>query len=134
LKRSKYAKDLALAIKVIGLSAIMATAIPVAAAQQTQITDAEVRSAYCLAVLARSLSDVRQLLRFTEDRMEKPPNAEALARQNEILSEFRRTLSREVKNYDRINAHLLASNTLQKGGAFSQATARGDADYAQCRD
>jgi hypothetical protein len=119
----------------IRLSAIIATAIPIAAAaQQTQITDAELRSAYCFAVLAHSVADLRQVLRFTEDRLVKAPNAEDWAKRDPILSEFRRTLNHELTNYDRVNAHLLASNTLRKGGAFSQATARGDADYAQCRD
>jgi hypothetical protein len=121
-------------IKVIGLSAIIATVIPVAAAQQAPVTDAELRSGYCFAVLAHRVADLQQAQRLMEDRMGRPPNADALARHNQTLSEFRRVLDHQVNNYDRFQAHLLASKTLQNGGAFSQATARGEADYDQCQD
>ena len=81
LKMLKYAEDLALAIKVIRASAIIATAIPTAGAQQADVTDAELRSAYCFAVLAHRVADLQQA----------PPNTE----------ELRRLLDQQVNNYDR---------------------------------
>jgi hypothetical protein len=120
-------------IKVIGLSAIIATVIPVAAAQQAPVTDAELRSGYCFAVLAHRVADLQQAQRLMEDRMGRPPNAEALARQNESLFEFRRVLDHEVQLRS-VPGSFARKQNIAKGRYFLTGDGAGEADYAQCQD
>jgi hypothetical protein len=128
---------------VVPLGAALVTSISRADAQQTTISDAELRSAYCFSVLSHNLKDYEELSQgpmslgelknsLSRDQHRTELEQEIIGLQKALeRTDF--VHQRDLNNFDRVRAHLLASDTLRKGAAFSQATARADADYAQCR-
>ena len=106
---------------------------------QTQVTDQELRSSYCLVVVNGFIESDVSMIQYTQKNNDElstepqtPANKYMLALDSEILADLREGNRKERLLYDRFNGHIIANHTLMKGGVFSIAAAQGKADQAQC--
>lgn len=127
--------------RVVKLLCVCVALSPTATIAQQQVSDAELRSAYCYAALPHSIADGRSLLDDLEAKLGELHRLSyadqrkfGITDLDDATAKLRWTYNRDIQNLERLKAHLLATNTLRKGAALLQASTRGEADYQQCRN